>query len=77
MIKVFLRHFYVILNEETPAYFVFGLGLACQAEVHTCHTKISAPAKSFTGKTSKSAKYLGLDIIIILKFATNFDNVLY
>ena len=59
------------------------------AKGHNCHTKKSTLAKIFTKKTSKSAKYhrplryekrpvkitmyLGLDIIIKLKFTTNFD----
>ena len=67
----------------------FGLGLACQAKGHSCHTKKSTLAKTFTEKTSKSAKhachyatkerpvkitmYLGLDIIIKIKFTTIFD----
>ena len=60
-----------------------------KAKGHSCHTKKSTLAKVFTKKTSKSAKhpchyatkkrpvkitmYLGLDIIIKLKFTTNFD----
>ena len=60
-----------------------------KAKGHSCHTKKSTLAKIFTKKTSKNAKYhrplryekrpvkitmyLGLDIIIKLKFATNVD----
>ena len=73
---------------------VFGLGLACRAKGHLCHTKLVYPAKSFMEKNSKNGKYplplryekrpfkitpfkitmyLDLDIIIQLKFRTNFD----
>ena len=60
-----------------------------RAKGHSCHTKQSTLAKTFTEKTSKSAKhachyatkegpdkitmFLGLDIIIKLKFTTMFD----
>ena len=60
-----------------------------KAKGHSCHTKKSTLAKPFTEKTSKSAKhachyatkerpvkitmYLGLDIIIKIKFTTHFD----
>ena len=36
---------------------VFGLGLACKAKGHSCHTKNQLRPKPFTEKTSKSAKY--------------------
>ena len=67
---------------------VFGLGLACQAKGRSCRTKNQPLPKHFRKKKmSKSAKYrlplcykgpikitiyLGLDIIIKLKFTTNF-----
>ena len=71
----------------------FNLFLAwtwlAKAKGHSCHTKKSTLAKTFTEKTSKSAKhachyatkerpvkitmYLGLDIIIKIKFTTIFD----
>ena len=60
-----------------------------KAKGHSCHIKKSTLAKTFTEKTSKSAKhachyatkerpvkitiYLGLDIIIKIKFTTFFD----
>ena len=60
-----------------------------KAKGHSCHTTKSTLAKTFTEKTSKSAKhachyatkerpvkitmYLGLDIIINIKFTTIFD----
>ena len=60
-----------------------------KAKGHSSHTKKSTLAKTFTEKTSKSAKhachyatkkrpvkitmYLGLDIIIKIKFTTDFD----
>ena len=60
-----------------------------KAKCHSCHTKKSTLAKTFTEKTSKSTKhachyaskerpvkitmYLGLDIIIKIKFTTIFD----
>ena len=37
---------------------IFGLGLACQAESQSSHTKISTlSAKAFTENSIKSAKY--------------------
>ena len=65
---------------------IFGLGLACQG--HSCHTKKSTLAKTFTEKRVevrstpattlqkrpfKITMYLGLDIIIKLKFTIIFD----
>ena len=60
-----------------------------KAKGHSCHTKKSTLAKTFTEKTTKKAKhtchydtkkrsvkitmYLGLDIINKLKFTTMFD----
>ena len=57
---------------------VFSPGLACQAKCQSCHTKKSTLAKIFTEKrvkvrTVKITMYLDLDILIKLKFTTNFD----
>ena len=68
---------------------VFGLGLARQAKGQCCHTKKSTLAEIVTEKRVKVRStachyatkqrlikitmYLGLDIIIKLKFTTNFD----
>ena len=70
-------------------YMIFGRAWLAKAKGHSCHTKKSTLAKTFTEKTSKSAKhachyatkerpvkitmYLGLDIIIKIKFTTIFD----
>ena len=66
----------------------FGLGLACQAKGQCCHTKKINPCQNIYGKkrvkvrschyatTKRPVKitmYLGLDIIIKLKFTTIFD----
>ena len=61
---------------------VFGLGLACQAKGQCCHTKKMSPCQNIYGKKNeyttkkkrpvKITMYLGLDIIIKLKFTTDF-----
>ena len=74
---------------ENIYLFVSGLGLPWQAQGYSSRTKISTNAKSFTDETGKNARYclplrcikrpakitmyLGLDIIIKLKFTANFD----
>ena len=75
-------------HDDAPELFLAWAWLA-KAKGHSCHTKNSTLAKTFTEKTSKSAKHachyatkerpvkitmlLGLDIIIKIKFTTIFD----
>ena len=82
-----------ILYDRSTASFLLAWAWLAKAKGHSCHTKKSTLAKTFTEKTSKSAKhachyatkerpvkitmYLGLDIIIKIMITTILIDVQY